>query len=104
MMLHGMMSGGVRGRIRFAEFREVGQPKIIGRYPIHFHMNGEMTESYVYGNSIHDSYARCVTIHGTHYLRVENNVGFNAKGHGIFMEDGVETNNFIIGNLILGSR
>jgi hypothetical protein len=104
MMLHGKMSSGLKGRIRYAEFRQVGQPRIIGRYPIHFHMNGEMTDSYVIGNSIHDSFARCITIHGTHFLRVQNNVGFNAKGHGIFMEDGIETNNIITGNLILGSR
>ena len=67
-------------------------------------MNGEMFDSYVKGNSIHDSFARCVTIHGTHFLRVINNVGFNFKGHGIFMEDGIETNNVISENLILGGK
>lgn len=82
----------------------MGQPKIFGRYPIHFHLNGEMMDSYVRGNSIHDTYARCVTIHGTHYLRVHNNVGYNFHGHGIFMEDGIETNNVITNNFILGGK
>jgi len=67
-------------------------------------MNGELTTSYVIGNSIHDSYARCITIHGTHFLRVQNNVGYNMKGHAIFMEDGIETNNVITGNFMVGAR
>ena len=103
-MIHGTMNNGARGRIEYAEFRQVGQPRIIGRYPIHFHLNGEMFDSYVVGNSIHDSYARCVTIHGVHFLRVSNNVGFNHFGHGIFMEDGIETNNIITNNLIFGAK
>ena len=63
-----------------------------------------MFNSYVIGNSIHDSYARCITIHATHYLRVHRNVGFNHKGHGIFMEDGIETNNIITENFFGGAR
>ncbi len=43
MMMHGKAEGGLIGRIEFAEFRYVGQPAIIGRYPIHFHMNGEVS-------------------------------------------------------------
>jgi hypothetical protein len=30
-----------------------------------------------------------LTIHGTHYLLVEKNVGFLVKGHNIFIEDGI---------------
>ena len=85
LMLHGKAEGGLIGRIEYAEFRLGGQPLIIGRYPIHFHMNGEVSQSYVRGNSVHDSMARCITIHGVHFLRVQNNVGYNARGHNIFL-------------------
>jgi hypothetical protein len=77
---------------------------IIGRYPIHFHLNGPMMDSFVEGNAVHHSHARIVTIHGTHYLRVFKNVGYECLGHAIFLEDGIEQYNDIHDNLILGNR
>lgn len=67
-------------------------------------MNGDVYDSYAIGNSIHDSYARCVTIHGVHYLTVNKNVCYNAFGHAIFLEDGIETNNIFIDNFVLGNK
>ena len=43
--------------------------------------------------SIHDSYSRFVTIHGTHEAIVKDVVGYNCNGHGFFLEDGYETEN-----------
>lgn len=103
-MIHGSADSGSMGRISYAEFRNVGQQSIIGRYPIHFHLNGVMQQSYVEGNSIHDSHARIITIHGVHYLRVLNNVGYRCLGHAIFLEDGIETYNVIENNLIIGNQ
>ena len=65
LMLHGASTS---ARIRHAEFRKTGQPKIIGRYPIHFHLVGDVSGSIVEGNAVHDSFARVLTIHATHYL------------------------------------
>lgn len=65
IMLHGAKTS---ARIRYAEFTKTGQPSIIGRYPIHFHMVGDVTGSIVEGNAVHDSFARVLTIHATHYL------------------------------------
>lgn len=62
-----------------------------------------MRNSYVDGNSIHHSNARIITIHGVHYLRITNNVGYKCLGHAIFLEDGIETFNVIDSNLILGT-
>ena len=70
MMIHGKAEFGSVGRIENAEFRYTGQPKVMGRYPIHFHLNSEVYDSYVRWNVVHDSFARCVTIHGVSYLRV----------------------------------
>lgn len=45
---------------------------IIARYPIHYHVTRSNKQSYVRRNSIHDTYQRCVTVHGTgfHFLLV----------------------------------
>jgi hypothetical protein len=38
-----------------------------------------------------------------HYLRVEYNVYYHCKGHNVFIEDGVESHNYIAHNLVLQS-
>jgi hypothetical protein len=70
MFVMGMGEMGAMARVENAEFRNVGQPAIKGRYPIHFHLVGPVYDSYVRSNAIHDSFARAITIHGVHYLRV----------------------------------
>jgi len=40
-----------------------------------------------------------VTIHDVEYLRVEKNVAYHTMGHTFFIEDAVEKNNFVEGNL-----
>ena len=62
-----------------------------------------MPESSVVGNAVHHSYARVLTIHATDFLMVEKNVGYHVKGHNIFIEDGIETNNVIQDNLMISS-
>lgn len=89
-------------KIRGVEFINGGQAGILARYPIHFHHSGNVSGlAYLYDNSIHDSNQRCITIHDTHYLRVRRNVGFNAVGHCIFIEDGIETKNVIEYNAVV---
>ena len=48
---------------------------------------------YIKNAAIHDTYNRCVTVHGTNFLRVENNVTYNIVGHCFFLEDGIEHGN-----------
>jgi hypothetical protein len=101
---HIMMMGrdiGLRGRISYLEMDKCGQAFQMGRYPIHFHMAGNVIGSYIEGCSVHDSFNRGTTIHGVHFLTIKNNVYLNHMGHGIFIEDSVETNNIIEGNLIM---
>ena len=64
-------------------------------------MIGDVSDSYIRGNSIHNTYNRAVTIHGVHYLRILYNVAFMTMGHTIFIEDAAETKNLIQGNLII---
>jgi cell migration-inducing and hyaluronan-binding protein len=45
-----------------------------------------------------------VTVHGTHNLRVENNVTYNTVGHCFFLEDGIETGNQFVRNLAIQTK
>ena len=54
----------------YSEFTHCGQPQVMGRYCIHFHMAGYVPTSFVRGNAVHDSFARVTTIHGVHFLTV----------------------------------
>ena len=47
MMVHADGSETVIARIEYVEFYNVGQAFQLGRYPIHFHLIGAVTESYI---------------------------------------------------------
>lgn len=88
------------GAISYAEFRHLGKKDTLGRYSLHFHLVGStMRGSYVQGASIWDSHNRWLTIHGTNYLVVRDNVGYRSIGHGFFLEDGTEVFNVLDRNL-----
>lgn len=106
---HIMMSGGmsnmnsnqqsVFGRFSNVEFFHVGQAYRLGRYPIHFHMNGDMPTSYVKECAMHESFNRATNIHATNYVTIESNVIYNIMGGAYFLEDGVEIGNVFKNNL-----
>jgi len=74
---------------------------MIGRYPINFDYGGKRDLSYAIGNSFHDSIARMISIHASHFVIIEKNVGYNIYGNAIMLESGSETNNIIKENLII---
>ncbi len=97
---HTMYHRGSTGSLTYAEFRHLGKPNVLGKYALHFHLcRDTMRGSIVVGNSIWDSQNRWLTIHGTDYLVVRDNVGYKSLGHGYFLEDGTETYNLIDRNL-----
>ncbi|XP_066939677.1 fibrocystin-L-like [Macrobrachium rosenbergii] len=96
--------GLVHGRIEYVEVTEAGQAFQLGRYPLHFHLVGNVNSSYVRGCAIHRTYNRAVTIHAADYLTVERNVAFDNMGHAIFTEDGNEMHNIIQYNLAIYTR
>ena len=96
--------GLVTAKIEYTELNYVGQAFRVGRYPIHFHLPGNMSSSYVRGNAVHWSNNRAITLHDVSNLMVEKNVLFNIKGLSIFLEDGVETHNTLQYNLIIFTR
>lgn len=83
-----------------AEFRQLGKPGVLGRYAVHFHSAGDsLRGSSVVGCSIWDSANRFITVHGTNYLVIRDNVGYRCLGHGFFLEDGTEVYNVFDRNL-----
>src|SRR4051812_35996771 len=83
------------------ELNRMGQHLTLARYPIHWHLVGDAKGQYIKNASIHDTYNRCVTVHGTNFLRVENNVTYNIVGHCFFLEDGIEHGNEFVRNLAI---
>ncbi|MCW1967361.1 MAG: right-handed parallel beta-helix repeat-containing protein, partial [Anaerolineae bacterium] len=94
------------------EFRRVGQAGRFGRYPLHWHqmsysgtqMIGDVSGHFVRNSSIWNSQHRCIVIHGTNGVLIQNNVCFDIRGHAIFLEDAVERRNIIENNLVLQVR
>ncbi|KAF6076944.1 cell migration inducing hyaluronidase 1 [Phyllostomus discolor] len=81
------------------ELKHMGQ-QLVGQYPIHFHLAGDVDEqggyhppTYVRDLSIHHTFSRCVTVHGSNGLLVKDVVGYNSLGHCFFTEDGPEERN-----------
>src|SRR6478609_634859 len=86
------------------ELTRMGQNLTLARYPIHWHLVGDAKGQYIKNAAIHDTYSRCVTVHGTNYLQVENNVAYNTVGHCFFMEDGIEHGNQFVHNLVIQTK
>ncbi|HUA21713.1 MAG TPA: G8 domain-containing protein [Bryobacteraceae bacterium] len=101
---HVMAMVGSTMKVSGVEFFRMGQHENLARYPIHWHLVGDAPGQYIENSAIHDTYSRCVTVHGTNDVRVENNVAYNNIGHCYFLEDGVEHGNQYIGNLGILTR
>ncbi|XP_053415184.1 fibrocystin-L isoform X2 [Nycticebus coucang] len=104
IMFHAPVPGAntVTGRIEYVEVFHAGQAFRLGRYPIHWHLLGDLQfKSYVRGCAIHQTYNRAVTIHNTHHLLVERNIIYDIKGGAFFIEDGIEHGNILQYNLAI---
>ena len=67
-------------------------------------MAGNVAGSYIKNNVIHSSNNRGITLHAVRKLRLESNVIYKNLGHSVFIEDGIETDNEIINNLVIDTR
>ena len=101
---HVMAMGGSTMKVSGVEFYRMGQHENLARYPIHWHLVGDTQGQYIENSAIHDTFSRCVTVHGTNNVRVENNVAYNNVGHCYFLEDGVEHGNQYLNNLGILTR
>jgi hypothetical protein len=86
----------------------MGKPQL-GSYPAHFHQVGKIDTSpgkqtvLFNANSIHHSYNKCITVHSTQNLALQNNVCARAVGHLFYQEVGDEEDITFQYNLGLGA-
>lgn len=101
---HMMVMDGGEAYLDGVEFERMGQMGVMARYPFHWHMAGDVSGQYIKNSSVHDTYQRCITVHGTSYALVNRNVCVDHFGHGYFLEDGDEQFNVITENVGMLSR
>uniref|UniRef100_A0A2K6QGN1 hyaluronoglucosaminidase n=1 Tax=Rhinopithecus roxellana TaxID=61622 RepID=A0A2K6QGN1_RHIRO len=79
------------------ELKHMGQ-QLMGQYPIHFHLAGDVDErggynppTYIRDLSIHHTFSRCVTVHGSNGLLVSTSFpqGTLGMGHGWLALEGM---------------
>jgi hypothetical protein len=98
---HMMIMANAKGYVDGIELFQMGQRGKLARYPFHWHMQeAGGAGQFIKNSSIHHSFNRVVTIHGTYSTLVENNFAYDHIGHGIFMEDGSERYNVIRKNVV----
>lgn len=95
------------GRARFSnvELTKLGQSRVVGRYPFHWHLvSDDGAGQYIRDCSVHDTFNRAITVHGTDNALVEGNVCHDNLGHAVFLEDGSEMDNVIRRNLTMSTQ
>jgi len=92
------------GRFSGVEFRRMGQLNRLGRYPLHWHNNGEAAESSVIGCLIHQSYQRGIVTVGSRHVRISGNVVVKPYGHGYIVESEDNSPQLVTTNLALRPR
>jgi cell migration-inducing and hyaluronan-binding protein len=101
---HVMVMKGASMQIANVELYYMGQKHKLGRYPLHWHMAGDVSGQYIQNSSIHHTFNRCITIHGADNALVKSNLCYDNLGHAFFIEDGVEQHNVLEENLGLVTR
>lgn len=102
---HIMVMKGSMAHVEHVELYKMGMKGIVARYPFHWHLNEDDSPgSYLKNSSVHKSFNRAVTIHGTEYVTVDGVFAYDHIGHGIFFEDGTERYNTIKNNVVFSTR
>jgi hypothetical protein len=96
---HVMVMNNGEAYVNSVEFYRMGQAGVMARYPFHWHVVGNAEGQFIINSSIHHSFQRCITVHRTDFVLVDNNTCYNFKGHGFFLEDGTEKKNEITNNI-----
>jgi len=97
---HIMIHNGGKGYVEGVELYRMGQTNVLGRYPMHFHVLGNgCPDCYFRSSSVHRSFYRCISIHGTNNVTLSENVAYDVTGYCYYLEDGVEEDNTLSYNL-----
>ncbi|KAL7542580.1 hypothetical protein ACHAXR_011906 [Thalassiosira sp. AJA248-18] len=87
--------------IRNVRVEKCGQRGIDGKYCLHFHRLSDCPTCEFSNNVIEHGHQRGIIVHGTHRSLVENNVLWDVRGAGIYVEDGNEMSNRIQYNVVI---
>lgn len=102
---HMMFMAGSPATLSNVEVTRMGQLGAKGRYPVHFHLNGDSGSANSVRNSvIHHTFQRGLVLHQSNGISVADNVIYDTVGMQYFLEDGVEVNNSFERNLGLLAR
>ncbi|ORY52977.1 hypothetical protein BCR33DRAFT_761302 [Rhizoclosmatium globosum] len=97
---HIIVIGTAIGRASGLELFQMGQTNVMGRYPYHIHQAGQNgINSYLKSSSIHQSFFRCMSVHGSHNVTISNNVAYDITANCFYIEDGIEEDNTFSYNL-----
>lgn len=86
---------------KYVRMEQCGQLDVLGRYCVHMHVNQDCQDCVVQGNAFFESYQSAVTLHGVHKTLIDNNVGWDNRGVGLYTEDGNEMLNVISNNVFI---
>jgi parallel beta-helix repeat protein len=89
--------------IENVQFYKAGQSGLDGVHPVNLRGIFSGLGSYVRNCAIYVSYSRGIVLYGSSQLTISNNVIALVAGHGIFLEQGTETGNFITNNLVISN-
>ena len=101
--IHTVQGFGGSVRITYTRVEFCGQRDVLGKYCLHMHLLGHCPTCEITGNAVYESHQFGITVHGTHDALVHANTLFNARGAGIYIEDGNEMNNTVSENVIFCS-
>lgn len=101
MGLHTAAMHGGEASIQNTRIERCGQRGVEGKYCLHFHKLHDCPTCLFKNNAIEDSHQRGIIIHSTHSSIVEENVLYNVRGSGIYIEDGNEMYNEVNYNVVI---
>ncbi len=107
--LHTILMYGGSMKIQNTRVEKCGQRGVAGKYCFHFHKvdnchdeNGEKKSKCVLKNNVAEyGTQRGIIIHGTHNAIVEDNILYNVRGAGLYIEDGNEMYNKLRYNIVI---
>jgi G8 domain len=84
------------------EVTQMGQQGMLGRYPVHWHLNQDSSRnSFIRNSSVHGNFQRGIVVHQSNGIDVSSNVLYDIPGHAVFIEDGIERDNVFVNNLVM---
>jgi len=100
--LHTIQAGGSGYMdMRYTRVERCGQRPVMGRYCLHFHLMKKCSRCVFQGNAVVDGEHVGITVHGTHNSLVDQNIIWDAKANGLYIEDGNELNNTLRENVAI---